>query len=62
LKKKTAILVGLVEPPTYIGCRFAGNVGLRFCCQFAEKNASGSECGRPDPLFILLIKIIIMKK
>jgi hypothetical protein len=37
LIKKTAILVSLVEPQTYIGCRFAGNVGSGFRCQFAKK-------------------------
>jgi hypothetical protein len=58
LIKKMAILVGLVEPQTYIGCRIAGNVGLWFCCQIAKKNAYDSECGRPDPFFILFIKII----
>jgi hypothetical protein len=46
-----ATLVGLVEPRTYIGCRFAGNVGSRFRRQFGGKNAYDLECGRPDPFF-----------
>ncbi len=32
-----AILVSLVEPWTYIGCRFDGNVGLQFHHQFTKK-------------------------
>jgi hypothetical protein len=32
--KKMATLVDLEEPQTYIGCRFAGNVGSRFLRRF----------------------------
>ncbi len=51
-KKKMAVLVSLVEPRTYIGCRFASNVGLRFCHRFTKKNVHKQECGCPDPFFI----------
>jgi hypothetical protein len=55
IQKKTATLVGLEEPRTYIGCRFAGNVGSRFLHRFGGKNAYDLESGRPDPNYFYKI-------
>jgi hypothetical protein len=59
IRKKTATLVGLEEPRTYIGCRFADNVGSRFLHRFGGKNAYDLECGRPDPFFFINFFIMI---
>jgi hypothetical protein len=53
-----AILVGLVEPRSYIGCRFAGNVGSRFHRWFTKKFTQLG-VGRPDAFFYFKIKTII---